>query len=213
MTMLKNRALWTIAAALVLAATNTGAQKSKAAGADFFPLRVDDSWTYRNTGDDSRYTLKVLSEEKQEDGSIRYLVELRAGVQVQKFFSKPAGWVLLHAERYPEHEGLEAKYEPPKQHLQNPLVAKFKWQWSGKDYTQMEHSEKNEVAGFENVTVPAGKFRAMKVVSEVTGASSRMKKTSWYADGVGMVKTTTEGGQYKYGSELVDYSFKKPANK
>lgn len=201
-----------IALALLLAAANTPAQKPKPA-ADFFPLRVDDSWTYRNTADDSRFTLKVLREEKQEDGSIRYLVEMLAGVQVHRFFSKPEGWVLLHFEQYPEHPGLEAKYEPPKQYLQNPLVAGFKWQWNGKDYTQQEFAEDNKVAGFETVTVPAGKFRAMKLVSLVTGASSPMTRTYWYADGVGLIKTTTETKTMKYGSELVDYSFKKPAKK
>ena len=210
--MLKNRTLATLGALLLLNATNATAQKPKKPDrADYFPLRADDSWTYRNTSDDSRYTLKVVSVEKQEDGSTRYEVELLAGVQVRKFFSKPAGWVLLHAERYPEHEGLEVKYEPPKQYLPNPLVPGFKWEWSGKDYTQMEFTEKNRVVGFENVTVPAGKFRAMKVVSEVTGASSPKIKTDWYANGIGLVKTTTEAGPYKYGSELVDYSFKKPA--
>ena len=208
-----NRPLSTIAVAFLLLATNAAAQKAKKPAADYFPLRVEDSWTYRNTADDSQYTLKVLSEEKQEDGSIRYMVELRAGVQVQKFFSKPAGSVLLHMERFPEHEGLEMKYDPPRQYLQNPLVAGFKWQWSGKDYTNMDFAEENRVVGFENVTVPAGKFRAMKIVSQVTGAAHPMTKTYWYADGVGMVKTTTEAGPTKYGSELVDYSFKKAVKK
>jgi hypothetical protein len=213
--MLRNRILRTIASALLLAATTAAAQKPKkpAAVADYFPLRADHSWTYRNTSDASQYTLKVVSEEKQEDGSTRYFVEMRAGVVVHKFFSKPAGWVLLHADRYPEHEGLEMKYEPPKQYLQNPLVAGFKWQWSGKDYTQMDFSEQNRVVGFENVTVPAGKFRAMRMISEVSGAAHPMIKTYWYAGGVGLVKTTTEGGPIKYGSELVDYSFKKDAKK
>lgn len=208
-----NRTICTLALALLAAATTAPAQKPKPAAADYFPLRVDDSWTYRNTSDDSRYTLKVLKEEKQEDGSIRYLVEMLAGVQIHSLFSKPDGWVLLHHVRYPEHEGLEAKYEPPKQHLQNPLVAGFKWQWKGKDHTQTEFSEENRVAGFENVTVPAGKFRAMKLVSLVTGASSPMTRTYWYADGVGLIKTTTEAPTMKYGSELFDYSFKKSAKK
>lgn len=208
-----NRTIWIITLTLLLAATEAPAQKSKSAAADYFPLRVDDSWTYRNTSDDSRYTLKVLREEKQEDGSIRYLMEMMAGVQVHRYFSKPAGWVLLHFEQYPEHPGLEAKYEPPKQFLQNPLVAGFKWQWKGKDYTQTEFSEENHVAGFENVTVPAGKFRAMKLVSQVSGASKPMTRTYWYANGVGLLKTTTEAGEMKYGSELVDYSFKKAAKK
>jgi len=203
------RPLLTIALTLLLAGAGTTAEKSAPAAADFFPLRVDYSWTYRNTSDDSQYTLKVLKEEKQGDDSIRYLVEMLAGVQVHRFFSKPEGWVLLHFEQYPEHQGMEAKYEPPKKYLQNPLVPGFKWRWNGKDYTQQEFAEDNTVAEFEEVTVPAGKFRAMKLVSLVTGASSPMTRTYWYADGVGLIKTTTEARTMKYGSELVDYSFKK----
>lgn len=210
--MRKIPAFWTTILAILLTSSQALAQKSKPAS-DFFPLRVEDSWTYRNTSDDSRYTLKVIREEKQEDGSIRFLLEMMAGVQVHRLFSKPAGWILLHAERYPEHEGLEIKYDPPKQYLPNPLRAGFKWQWQGKDFTQMDFAEDSRVAGFENVTVPAGKFRAMKVVSQISGAAKPMTRTYWYADGVGLLKTTTEAGEMKYGSELVDYSFKKAAKK
>jgi len=205
--------LSTIALVLLGAALNAQAEQAKPAAADFFPLHVDYSWTYRNTSDDSRFTLKVLKETKQDDGSIRYLVEMMAGVQIHRYFSKPDGWVLLHFEQYPEHPGLEAKYEPPKQYLQNPLVPGFKWKWNGKDYTQQEFAEDNTVAEFEEVTVPAGKFRAMKLVSYVTGASSPMTRTFWYAEGVGLIKTTTEAKTMSYGSELVDYSFKKPDKK
>jgi len=194
--------------AILLFASAVEGAKPKGSAADYFPLRVGDSWKYRSTTGESEYSLKVLNEEKQADGSIRYQVEMLSGVQIQSWFSKPAGWVLLHWQRYPEHEGLEAKYEPPKQYLQNPLVAGTKWEWKGKDHTQMEFVEKNRVVGFETVTVPAGKFRAMKMVTEVSGGAI-MKKTYWYAEGVGLVKSMTEGGQLKYGFELVDYSFKK----
>lgn len=207
------RPFLTSALAVLLLATNIPAQESKPARPDFFPLRVNDSWTYQNIGDESQFTLKVLSEEKQKDGSIWYLMEMLAGVKVKRYFSKPDGWVLLHFEQYPEHEGLEIKYEPTKQYLQNPLVPGFKWEWNGKDYTQQEFAEKNTVADFEDVTVPAGKFRAIKLVSLVTGAASPMTRTYWYADGVGLIKTTTETKTMSYGSELVDYSFKKPEKK
>jgi hypothetical protein len=212
--MLKNHSLSCAALVLCLVATNAIAEKKpKPKAADFFPLRVGDSWDYRNTSDDSQYSLKVLNEEKQGDGSSRYEVELQIGAHVRKFFSKPGGWVLLHAERYQEQEGLEAKYEPPKQYLQNPLVPGFKWEWKGRDYTNTEVTESSQVIGLEKVSVPAGKFRAMKVVSMVTSGAALMTKTYWYADGVGLVKTTTEAGQIKYGSELIDYSFKKDAKK
>ena len=176
--------------------------------ADFFPLRVGDSWTYRNS-ESGGYTCKVLSEEPQEGGPPRYLVELRSEVVILNTFSKAGDWVLFHSESYPEHEGLKATYDPPKQYLPNPLVAGKKWEWSGKDPTQMDRHESSQVVGFEDVTVTAGTFRAMKVVSEVSGGSIPMTKTYWYAEGVGLVKTTTQGGEIKYGSELTDYSFKK----
>jgi hypothetical protein len=196
------------AALLLVSAALAKTPRPLKAAADYFPLRVGDSWTYRNS-EEGGYTLKVISEEPQAGGPSRFVVELSSGVKILNIFSKADGWVLLHGERYPEHEGLEAKYEPPKQYLANPLAVGLKWEWKGKDPTQVEHREKNTVARVEQVAVPAGKFRAMKVVSSVTGGAIGMTRTNWYADGVGLVKSTTEGGQIKYGSELIDYSFKK----
>src|SRR4030081_2318970 len=60
--------------------------------ADYFPLRVGDSWTYRNT-EEGGYTLKVLSEEPQEGGPVRYVVEFRSEVIIHNVFSKVSGWV------------------------------------------------------------------------------------------------------------------------
>lgn len=194
--------------ALWLLTLVAAAQKSEAPAPDYFPLRVGDSWSYRSTDGETEHSLKVLSEEKQADGKIRYLVEKLAGAKVLTVFSKSGGWVLMHSERYPEHEGLEIKYEPAKQYLQNPLIAGSKWSWNGKDYTQTELDETHQVVDFEDVTVRAGKFRAMKVVSKIVGAAP-LTRTNWYADGVGLVKSETDGGQIKYGWELADYSFKK----
>ncbi|HEV2840706.1 MAG TPA: hypothetical protein VGW39_05215 [Chthoniobacterales bacterium] len=204
----KFRPLTATALALWLLTLSAAAQKSEAPAPDYFPLRVGDSWSYRSKDGDTEHSFKVLSEEKQSDGTTRYLVEKRAGVIVQTVFSKANGWVLMHLERYPEHEGLEIKYEPAKQFLQNPLIAGSKWSWKGKDYTQTDIDENHQVVDFEEVTVLAGKFRAMKVVSRIVGAAP-LTRTTWYADGVGLVKSETDGGQIKYGWELADYSFKK----
>ncbi|PYJ08445.1 MAG: hypothetical protein DMF06_12755 [Verrucomicrobia bacterium] len=207
----KIRPLSTAALALWLLTIGADAQKSAVAAPDYFPLRVGDSWTYRSTDGDTEHTIKVLSEEKQADGAIRYLVEKLAGAKVLTVFSKSGGWVLMHSERYPEHEGLEAKYEPAKQYLPDPLIAGTKWAWKGKDSAQTDLDENHQVVDVEDVTVLAGKFRAMKVVSRIVGAAP-MTRTNWYADGVGLVKSETDGGQIKYGWELADYSFKKKTN-
>ena len=201
-----------VTAAFLLVQAGFAAKPKSKPSADYFPLRVGDSWTYRNT-EEGGYTLKVLSEEPHEGGTVRFVVELLSGVKVNNTYSKANGWVLFHAETYPEHEGLQATYDPPKQLLPNPLVVGQKWEWNGKDPTQVEHRESSRVVAVETVTVPAGKFRAMKVVSEISGASVPLIRTSWYAEGVGLVKTMNVGGQIKYGSELTDYSFKKEARK
>ena len=206
---MKNALFALLVLVVVLHPSITGRAAKPKKNPDNFPLKPGYSWTYRTIGEEGGYSIKVVSEEAQTDGSKRYLVEMDAGVKVMSVFSKAGGWVLMHSERYPEHEGLEAKYEPPRQHLPDPLVAGAKWNWKGRDYTQVERRENNVVSGPEEVTVAAGKFQAMKVVSQITTEMSSMTKTYWYADGVGLVKSTTEGGQVKYGSELVDYSFKK----
>ncbi|MEY2488146.1 MAG: hypothetical protein QOC70_88 [Verrucomicrobiota bacterium] len=206
--MIKARISPTIALTVFILTMAAAAQKSEAPAPDYFPLRVGDSWTYRSTSGDTQHSLKVVSEEKQADGTIRYLVEKLAGAKVLTVFSKAGGWVLMHSEGYPEHEGLDVKYESPRQYLKNPLVAGAQWGWQGEDYTRTQLEEDNQVTGPENITVPAGKFRAMKVVSRVAGPSS-LTRTNWYADGVGLVKSATDGGQIKYGWELTDYSFKK----
>jgi hypothetical protein len=206
--MIKINKVLTLGFAFALLATSVAAQKPKPAAHDYFPLRVGDSWKYRSTVSDAEATIKVVSAEKQADGTIRYLLEKVAGAKINNWYSKTGGWVLMHREAYPEHEGLEIKYEPAKQYLKNPLVAGAAWRWNGKSTTQNEVQESNQVIGLEMVTVPAGKFRAMKMVSKVSEGRSVMTKTYWYADGVGLVKYTTEAGDINYGFELVDYSFK-----
>ena len=210
--MILRRTVIVVALGIFLLAPVGYGKKTKTTKADYFPLRVGDSWTYRNT-EAGGYTWKVLNEEQHEGEAVRYIVEVLSGAKILNTFSKTDGWVLFHQESYPEHEGLQATYDPPKQYLPNPLVVGQKWESSGKDPTQMEHRESSRVVGVETVTVPAGKFRAMKVVSEIANGGALMTKTSWYADGVGLIKTETVGGQLKYGSELTDYSFKKSPSK
>jgi hypothetical protein len=208
--MIKIRELLALTFAFVLLTTSIAAQKTKATAApDYFPLRVGDSWKYRSTVSDAEATVTVVSAEKQADGTMRYLLEKVAGVKIDNWYSRTNGWVLMHREAYPEHEGLEMKYQPAKQYLKIPLVAGATWNWKGKSTTQNEMSESYQVIGPEMVEVPAGKFRAMKIVGKVSEASAMLTKTYWYVDGVGLIKYTTEAGPTKYGFELIDYSFKK----
>jgi hypothetical protein len=189
------------------------AQKPQQPPPDYFPLRVGDSWKYRSTtadGKQSEFTIKVLSEEKQGDGTNFYLVETLSAFQpIHDWYSKPSGQVLMHRIAYPKNEALKADYQPVKQYLKNPLSVGASWQWKGKGMMGVEIEESSQVTGTEAVEVPAGKFQAMKVETKVIQGGTPVTKTYWFANWVGMVKSMTDTGSVKSTTELLDYSFKK----
>ena len=175
---------------------------------DYFPLNVGDSWKYRSTtadGKQSDFTMKVLNEAK-ENGNTLYLVETVSTFQpIHDWYSKPSGWVLMHRQEYVK-AGQKAEYQPTKQFLKNPLTSGDSWTWKGKGMMGLEIDESNEVSGPETVTVPAGKFEAMKVVTKVVQGGAPVTKTYWYAPGVGMVKSMTDTGAVKSTTELLEHS-------
>jgi len=209
--MKKFRTVLLFAFLLVQAVNSVTAQRAKPRKPDYFPLRVGDSWKYRSTTNNSEYTTKVVGAEKQTDGTMTYALETLAGIKIHRWYSKTDGWVLLHREAYPEHEALQVKHEPAKQVLKDPLAKGVRWNWSGFGITSAEMGESNQVTGPEAVTVPAGRFRTMKIVSKVSEGASVKTVTYWYADGIGLNKYEVDMGQVSYGFELIDYSFRKVA--
>ncbi|HKO97645.1 MAG TPA: hypothetical protein VJU86_11670 [Pyrinomonadaceae bacterium] len=190
------------------------AQKPKEPPPDYFPLRVNDWWKYRSTTADnkqSEFTIKVLSDEKQADGTSRYQVETLTTFQpIHDWYSKPSGWVVMHRIAYPKNEALKADYQPAKQYLKNPLSAGATWDWKGKGMMGVDIEESSRVVGPETVEVPAGKFQAMKVETKVIQGGTPVSKTYWFANWIGLVKSMTDTGSVKSTTELIDYSFKKP---
>ena len=180
--------------------------KDKEPPPDYFPLRVNDWWSYRSTtgdGKQSEFTMKVVSEEKGV-----FLVEIQSAWPIQEWYSKPAGWVVWHRESFPKSNQSVA-FEPSRQYLKNPLGAGQTWSWKGKGMMGVDVDETSTVAAAELVTVPAGKFQAMKVTTRVVQGGTPVTKTYWYANWVGLVKSMTDTGAVTSTTELVDYSFRK----
>jgi hypothetical protein len=189
------------------------AQKRDEPPPDYFPLRVGDWWKYRSTTADGKqleFTMKVLADEKQADGTSLYQVEIQTAFQpIHEWYSKPAGWVLWRREAYPKNEALKVEFQPARQYLKNPLASGAAWQWKGKGMMGVDIDESDRVIGSELVEVPAGKFQAMKVETRITQGGTPVTKTYWYANWVGLVKSMTDTGSVKSTTELLDYSFKK----
>jgi hypothetical protein len=197
---------------LAMAPLGVMSQKPQEPPPDYFPLRVADWWKYRSTtadGKQSDFTIKVLSDEKQSDGTTQYLVETLTTFQpIHDWYSKPRGLVLMHRIAYPKN-AMKADYEPVRQYLKNPLSVGSSWEWKGKGMMGVEIEESSRVTGSELVEVPAGKFQAMRVETKIIQGGTPVTKVYWFANWIGMVKSMTDTGSVKSTTELLDYSFKK----
>lgn len=180
---------------------------------DYFPARWKYSWKYQTTtadGKKTNFSMKDIHDDKQSDGTIWHQLQIETS-PTQKFsdwYSKGNGLVLDHHLEY-ESNGMKADYVPPKQTLKHPLESGDSWQWAGTGMMNTASTENYVVSGPEEIIVPAGKFNAMKVVSDVTTAGAKATKTYWYGPNVGLVKSITESGPVKSTTELVSYDFPK----
>lgn len=204
-------ALMLVAMAVVVGQKSGVGQKQKEPPPDYYPLRVGDWWKYQSTtgeGKQSEFTMKVLADEKQADGTVLHQVEIMSTTPIHEWYSKPNGWVLWHREAYPKND-MKVTFEPARQFLKNPPTTGATWQWKGKGMMSVDIDESNQVVSSEAVEVPAGKFQAMKVETKVTQGGQLVTKTYWYANWVGLVKSMAETSAYKSTTVLTDYSFKK----
>lgn len=205
-----------LAALPSLAASPTPARKPLPPP-DYFPLRPAYWWSYQSMtqeGKSSTFTVKVVSADKQPDGAVFYLLEtVSSGLQpFQDIYSKPPGWVMMHHQKFLSNAA-EGDYVPVKQFLRNPLRAGDTWEWSGTGTAMsVQIAETSQVEGPEDVLVPAGKFRAMKVTTQVVQAGAPVTKVYWYAPFIGLVKSSTTSGSVKSQTQLLDYSFKPKAH-
>ena len=89
--------------------------------------------------------------------------------------------------------GADGTFEKPVQVLKYPLAKGTTWD-SKLPMGGMGPDSKAVVKGPVEITVPAGKFRAVEVefVGETNG--QKMTLTAWYTEGVGVVKQVSDYG-------------------
>lgn len=179
---------------------------------DYFPLRLGDWWKYRSTqanGATSEFTLTVVSEETRADRTVRKIVELtNPNPLIRDAYVKTPAQVLLVSEDYLGGGG-NAAFEPPRPILELPLRPGASWRWSGRGRGGIRIDESSEVFASEKIETPAGRFDAVKIVSQIEQGGARSTKISWYARGVGLVRQSTSSGGVASTTDLVDYSFQR----
>jgi hypothetical protein len=161
-----------------------------------FPLAVGNAWTYKVSGQDDRFVVRVAAEEAvgtQTCFKLEAWLKDKVVATEHVAFTK-AGLCRFRA----EHEDID----PPVCILRTPAP---KRPWTEKYALGSREAAYTFQAQTEDVTVPAGKFKATAVKawigeSRPPGGDVRLlRATVWYAPGVGPVKqVVAEDGKGRF---------------
>jgi hypothetical protein len=150
----------------------------------YFPVKEGATRVYRfQFGDKVSEITETVTKVEVKDGVYRVTIatEQAGSERTTAAFAMSAGGVSrLHS------GGKE--FDQPIPILKPPATVGTKWAW-GTGGAATNYA----ITAEEEVEVPAGKFRCLRV--EVTAGTGRMerKMTSWHAPGVGLVKTEVAG--------------------
>jgi hypothetical protein len=190
---------------LWLVAAGVSAQ-DKLAERPYFPLQVGTTWHYK-VGD-RKLTIRVSKHEKVGDVLCALLEVTRDGkVIASEHLSVSVDGVYRHDQTKVEKDGKTTTQtmKPPILVLKLPAEKGEKWQVDSKaDGDSLRGTY--QIAGEEEVKVPAGTYKALRVVSldlEVNGLKPVL--TTYYAAGVGMVKQVIQVGAAKTEFELTKF--------
>ena len=100
-----------------------------------------------------------------------------------------------------------AVIDPPLPLLRYPVKAGDKWEGDLK--VGADAGKYDCVASEEEVAVPAGKFKALKVVINVAEKGNTLSTTYWFVNNVGFVRQTVEAGNLNILMELERHEAKK----
>lgn len=189
----------------------------------YFPLREKDRRTYRVTTGDRQFpltqTLEVVDD--QTDGS--WLMKF---VTVTPHYEY-SNWKVLYegglttglifgldGQSYAVEPALPvyvaSSFDYPEVGRMGSAVPGVSKSYQGKitsdGLAPVYYSETFKAVGFEEVEVPAGKFRALRTERHPQTPSSANKiRVEWYADGVGLIKVLEGTGPEQSIMELTDY--------
>jgi hypothetical protein len=164
------------------------------------------AWRYKMTQEVSA-GIRVPDAKPDPDGKIRGSVVYRIegtedvdGKQLLKFEMHRAG-VITNTDLLTVDErgvlcwarinldGELVKFNPPQPMIAMPLKRGARWNFDGRA-GELEVHQQYEVAGEEDVQVPAGKFHAFRIQGEQISPNS-MTIDRWFAPGIGIVKDVT----------------------
>jgi hypothetical protein len=201
-------ALFGIALALV-APISTSAVAAPAAGQSLFPLVVGATWV-RKSDDGDEATSRVVG--PKTVGSTRCVVIERKAVErgrervTRSCFQATATEILVIETT--NMRGEPQVLNPSRPQLKLPPKVGQTWSWApAESFFDLKIVEK--WLGEETVKTPAGTYRAWKLQTVTTGEGFSLTTLTWYAPGVGVVRSERKGQrrdrEIKGWTELISY--------
>lgn len=168
---------------------------------DYFPCPVGMTWEYAVTSSVGE-KLKLKSVVKSVNGD-QITIETRTPQPSVMVYTR-GEWIVLNRLTTGSQS---VSYEPPRPQLKVPVMLGQSWEYQGQAGSLKVTQSSRVASRREWVTVPVGRFLAVKVTHKMTHGPSGVSETRWLADGVGVVKTESQSAPgLTSTSELVNYS-------
>lgn len=181
-----------LALGITLGASGAPAPKGRAEPV-YFATNKGDRGVYRVTaGQIESVTAEVVTVAKKEGTEVLVTIGLEAEGKLTPYAKKRVsakGIFLLSTSG--------GRYDPPPCLLKLP--AKPGESWCHRDQSKMT------LVGEEGVEVPAGTFKALRVDTAVNADDMEYEFTSWYAPGIGVIKSVERLGDHERVTLLMEF--------
>ena len=174
-------------------------------------IRVGDSWTYRGTGILSPGTDEYVMRVEMSDGQTILVVSTRKGdgkefdATYTSSWNPTVGVSGLILKPVPEYFSFPLQFGSSR-------TLSFEAQRPRVTTGSIQYHVTVRIAGWEEITVPAGKFRVVRIVGDGSfllpefPRPARVRTTYWYAPEVRRwVKFLLEASNYSSGEELLEF--------
>ncbi len=154
---------------------------------DYYPFKVGMKWRYQvDSGNGNKVPIvnEVAEIEKIDDESLaRIETSVNGKLAATEHMSQTKSGLFRN-----RFNG--AKVSPPIQLLKFPIKKGEKW--DSETSIAGQKISVNCVVDLDEVEVPAGKFKTVKVIVEASQAGGGISTTYWFADNVGIVRQTVD---------------------
>jgi hypothetical protein len=187
---------------------------SAAASDDYYPLRIGNTWTYRQVENGRRYEQKV-TEKVQIDNKEAVVVETSIRGQKEYYTINPEGiYTLMRS-----FKTNSFRFEPLQYFIKYPVKIGDSWEQNGSlidssNKLSFTYRTQYYYTGVTKVVVPAGSFTAVKMLMEIqTSDGSHSTIVRYIAEGVGIVREERsiefKDRKLKFTTVLLDYNLVK----